>query len=227
MQMVDNKDKTSKRDMPKNDVPFSMSSMSLLEQAKLSALIEIDGDSDLRQHLLGVMGRSETARGARRSSREVPGMWTQIHVLDRMEKAYEILAMDPAATRPKAYGAAWPNYNPMTPGELNALRNEIFQAGGQGALSEWESEQNRVRPQPSSAQISRMEQALRWSFEYLSEDPRLARAIQLRSMWAAMGADIRKRCERQGFNHEIFNADWQQALNIITAALIARKVPVS
>jgi len=32
--------------------------------------------------------------------------------------------------------------------------------------------------------------------------------------------------QRRGIDHERFNRDWQQALGIITAALIAQRVPV-
>jgi hypothetical protein len=46
--------------------------------------------------------------------------------------------------------------------------------------------------------ISRMDQALRWSLEYLSDALELARAVSLRALWAAMRVDIRKRCERHG-----------------------------
>jgi hypothetical protein len=196
--------------------------MSQADLAKLSVLIEKDGDDDLREHLLGVIGRSETARGSLGSPREVPSSWTQIHVLDRLEEAFEIMAMMPAATRPKAYGSAWPS----------VMQEKIplvilAEMSASGELETQQEEQNRTRPQPSSAQISRMEQALRWPFEYLSDDSRMAKAIQLRAMWAAMGADIRKRCERRGMNHDWFNADWQKALAVITARLIARKVPVS
>jgi hypothetical protein len=209
------------------DANIDISHMSPSERAKLSTLIEKDGDADLREHLLGALGRSETARGSLRAAREVPSTWSIVHVLDRLEEAFQVMAMMPAATRPKAYGSAWPGYNPITPAELIGIKNEIFQAGGAAALSEWESEQNQTRDPPSSAQITRMEQALRWPFEYLRDWPELAKAISQRAMWAAMRVDIRRRCERRGINHDEFNVSWQEGLNIITAMLIARKVPVS
>jgi hypothetical protein len=144
-----------------------------------------------------------------------------------MKEAFEILAMDPAPTRPKAYGSAWPSYMPMTEGELRGLKNEILGAGGEAALNEWYSEQNRTRPLPSSAQITRRDEALRWPFEYLRDQPALAKAFSQHSVWEAMGDNIRKQCERRGIDHDEFNVFWQEGLNIITAMLIARKVPVS
>lgn len=201
--------------------------LSNLGRAKLSVLIEKDGDADLREHLLGALGRSETARPSLGSPREVPSTWSIVHVLDRLEEAFEVMGMMPAATRPKAYGSAWPGCSPITESELIGIKNEIFREGGQAALSEWEGERNQVRPVPSSAQITRMEQALRWPFEYLGDRPLLAKAISQRAMWAAMHVDIRRRCERRGIDHDEFNVFWQEGLNIITAMLIARKVPVS
>lgn len=225
--MSDIKRKTVLEGHSEKNVSLDLSKMSLLGRAQLSVLIEKDGDEDLRQHLLGAVGRAEMGRRAHRTSHELPTTWTMIHVLDRLEEAFRIISMMPAATGPQIYGSAWPNYNPMTQGELKAIRNEIYQLGGQSALSAWESEQNRVRLQPSSAQVSRMEQASRWPFEFLRDKPELARAISFRAMWSAMRVDIRKHCQRKGIDHETFNQQWQQGLNIITATLITRHVPVS
>lgn len=202
--------------------PPDLSGLSPDQRARLSTLIEADGDSDLRQHLLGAMGQSETTRRARGGVREVPDRWTQIHVLDRLEEAYAVLGGMPTATRPKQYG----NTMPTPDRERLSIRDQI-EMMGTGELEQMHEDRNRVRLAATSAQVSRMEQALRWPFEYLSDAPELAKAIQLRAMWSAMGVDIRKRCERRSIHHEHFNANWQQALAIITGALIARKVPVS
>lgn len=207
--------------MPKGD-SVDLAKMSLDQRAKLTALIEADGDTDLRQHLLGAMGRSEGASGARSRAREIPERWTLIHVLDRLEEAYSVLAGMPMATRPKQYGNAMP-----TPHQQKLSIYDQIEMLGTGELEQLHEDRNRVRLAPTSAQVTRMEQALRWPFEYLSDRPELAKAIQLRAMWSAMGVDIRKRCERRGINHDAFNANWQQALAAITGALIARKVPVS
>lgn len=217
-------DKTEENDgdIPGDNVPEALSKMSLTGRARLQVLIERDGDTDLRQHLLGAMGRSETTRGARRAAREVPDRWTIIHTLDRLEEAYQVLAGMPMATRPKQYGNAMP-----TPHRERLSIYDQIEMLGTGELEQLHEDRNRVRIAPTSAQVTRMEQALRWPFEYLGNRPELAKAIQLRAMWSAMGVDIRKRCERRGINHEVFNANWQQALGIITGALIARKVPVT
>jgi hypothetical protein len=142
--------------------------------------------------------------------------------LDRLEEAYEVLAGMPMVTRPKQYGNAMP-----MPSQQKLSIYDQIEMLGTGELEQMHEDRNRVRLAATSAQVTRMEQALRWPFEYLGDRPQLARAISLRAMWAAMRADIRKQCERRGMNHELFNQNWQQGLKIITAALVARKVPVS
>src|SRR6266404_2348050 len=220
--MTENKKEKDSRGYHEKDIRFAISPMSPSERAKLSVLIERDGDVDLREHLLGALGRSETGRGSLKSQREVPGSWSIVHVLDRLEEAFEVMAMMPAATRPKAFGSAWPS---MVQEKIPLVILAEMAAGGE--LETREEEKNRVRMPPSSAQITRMEQALRWPFEYLREWPELARAISQRSMWSAMHVNIRKRCERRGIDHDAFNVAWQEGLRIITVMLIARKVPVS
>jgi hypothetical protein len=208
--------------MQGENVTPDLSRLSLIDRARLAALIEADGDTDLRQHLLGAIGRSETTRGARLSNRAVvPEGWTQIHVLDRMEEAYGVLASQPGGGKARS-SSVWPA---MAAQQLSILDQiELMETG---ELEQRQQDQNRVRLAPTSLQISLMEQALAWPFQFLHDRPELAKAIQLRTMWAAMGADIRKRGERAGLHHDIFNSNWQQALAIITGALIARKVPVS
>jgi hypothetical protein len=193
-----------------------LSKLSILEQARLSALIEVDGDPGLRAHLLGAVGRSTPLR---RREREVPAQWTIIYVLDRLEEAVEVRAMMPASTRPKEFGAAWPTYT-----------YDRFDLNSQMETEELEktlADRNKVRLQPSAAQISRAEEAERWPFEFLADRPELARAIGLRTLWSVMKIDIRKRCLARGIDHAEFNVQWQAALSEIAGKLIARKVPVS
>jgi len=193
--------------------------LSLTDRARLAALAELDGGAAVRSLMLGAIGHSAPARASRGKVRELPSQWTQIHVLDRLEEAFEVMAMMPAATRPKSFGAAWPKY-----------AYDRFDLNAQLETAELEktlADRNKVRLSPTAAQVSRMDQALRWPFEYLSDQPDLARALSLRCFWAAMRADIRKRCAARGIDHGEFNAAWQNALRLVTMALIARKVPVT
>lgn len=201
-----------------SNVPEALSKMSPEQRAKLSALIEVDGDQALRQHLLGALGRSETTRGARGGAREIPERWSIVHVLDRLEEAYQVLGSLPAATRPKAYGSAWPS---VVQENIPLLIQAEMAESGELEI------QNRVRLPATTAQITRMEQALRWPFEYLNDRPAVARAISQKALWSALRIDIKKRCASLGIAHQEFNGLWQEGLGIITATLIARKVPVS
>jgi hypothetical protein len=221
--MADKKRENRHGDISRENVPPDLSQMSLIDRARLAAMIEVDGDETLRTHLLGAMGRTETGRGARGGARAVlPERWTQIHVWDRLEEGYEVLAGMPTATRPKAYGSAWPTVQK----ERLSIYDQI-QMLGTGEIEQMHEDRNRVRMAATSAQVTRMEQALRWPFEYLSDRPEMAKAINLRAMWAVMRVDIRKRCQRRGIDHDEFNRQWQQGLGVITASLIARKVPIS
>lgn len=221
-QMTENKGKHELGDKRDISVPVNLSQMSLGQRAKLSALIEVDGDTGLRQHLLGAVEARGEARGGRRAAREIPDRWTQVHVLDRLEDAFRTLASQPGGMIKPRSSSVWPA---MAQQKLSF--KDLIDMMGTGELEQREADQNRVRLAPTSQQVTRMEQALAWPFEFLREQPDLAKAVQLRALWSSMGVDIRKRCERRGIDHDAFNANWQRALAIITGALIARKVPVS
>lgn len=208
-------------DRSKDDVTLDLSRMSPQERARLSAMIEADGDTALRTHLLGAIGRSEATRSARGGVRELPTRWTQIHVLDRLEDAFRTLASQPGGGKARS-SSVWPVME-----QTRLTFKDLIDMQETGELEQRQADQNRVRLAPTSLQVSQMEQALAWPFEYLSDQPALARAIQLRALWASAGADIRKRCERRGMDHNEFNQSWQSALAIITGALIGHKVPVS
>lgn len=209
----------SRRKQHDRPAEFDLSLLSLTDRARLAALAELDGSSSVRGLMLGAVAASSPARASRARVRELPPQWTQIHVLDRLEEAFEVMAMMPAATRPKSYGAAWPKYA-YDRYDLNAqLETE--------ELEKTLADRNKVRLSPTAAQVSRMEQALRWPFEYLSDQPDLARALSLRCFWAALRTDIRKRCTDRGIDHVEFNVSWQHALRLVTGTLTVRKVPVT
>lgn len=205
------------------DAPPDLSNLSLTSRAKLAALIEVDGDTALREHLLGAIGRSNPVLRSRHSDRELPPQWTQIHVLDRLEEAYEILASMPMVTRPKEFGNGMPTV--VQEDRFSLLEQIRLQESGE--LEQMHGDRNRVRIAPTAAQVSRMDQALGWPFEHLGSKPELAKAISLRALWSVMRIDIRKRCQRRGIDHREFNVQWQQALAQITSALRANRVPVS
>lgn len=144
-----------------------------------------------------------------------------IAVSDRLEEAYRVLASQPGA-RGRQASTVWPA---TTADRLSIL--DMIELMGTGELEARAEERNRVRLTPTALEISRMEEALGWPSRYLRDRPEQARAIQLRAMWSAMGADIRRRCARRGLDHDALNRDWQEALALITGALAADRVPVS
>lgn len=208
--------------MKSDNVLSDMSRMSLSARVELMARIEEDGDSDLRGYVIEALGwgTAQPARTARERARELPPQWTQIHVLDRLEEAFAVLVMLPARTRPMQYGSAMPSPVQERPSFKDLI--DMADAG-----DSFEDTRNRVRLAPTTAQITRMDQALRWPFEHLADHPDLARALSLRAMWAAMKVDIRKRCERRGIYHNRFQLQWQHGLRLVTERLVMARVPVS
>lgn len=220
--MTENKGKNRLGDKRDNNLSLELSRMSLTDRARLAALVEVDGDAALRDHLLGAIGRSQQTLLSRRSAREVPVQWTPVHTLDRLEEAYLVLANQPATSGPKQYGNGMPTV--VQERLTNKDWIDLFESG---ELESMHADRNRVRIPATAAQVTRMEQALRWSFEYLGDRPLLARALSQRALWAALKFDIRRRCETLGIRHAEFNVFWQEGLQIVTASLIARKIPVS
>lgn len=219
--MIGNKGK-NRQDIGDIGSVMDMSSMSLIDRARLTALIETDGDANLREHLLGAIGRSEQSLVSRRSTVEIPPKWTPVYVLDRLEEAYAVLANQPATSGPKQYGNGMP-----TVVQERLTNKDWIDLYETGELDKMHEDRNRVRIPATAAQVTRMEQALRWPFEYLSERPHAARALSQRALWAALKLDIRRRCEALGIQHSEFNAFWQAGLQEVTAMLIVRKVLVS
>lgn len=196
--------------------------MSLEQRAKLAVLIETDGGDTLRDHLLGAIGRSEQSLLSRRSSRELPAQWTPVHVLDRLEEAFLVLANQPAAGGPKQYGNGMP-----TVVQERLTNKDWIDLYESGELDKIHEDRNRVRIPATAAQVTRMEQALRWPFEYLGDQPALARSLSQRALWSALKFDIRRRCEHLGIRHAEFSLFWQEGLRVVTTMLVVRKVPVS
>jgi hypothetical protein len=218
--MIENKGKSGSGDKMDKLDKLDLSKMSPDQRARLSALIEVDGDASLREHLLGAVGRS--ASSGLRPAREIPDRWTQIFVLDRLEEAFLVLANQPAAAGPKQYGNGMP-----TVVQERLTNKDLIDLYESGELAKMHEDRNRVRIPATAAQVTRMEQALRWPFEYLADKPLFARSLSQRALWAALKYDIRRRCEALRIDHAGFNQQWQAGLQIVTAALIARKVPVS
>ncbi len=188
----------------------------LTERAKLAARAELRGE---RQGILGAIGQTTLTPLTR--ARTVPDRWSLIHVMERLEEAFRILARLPLPTRPRGYINSMPIYL-YDRGDLNS-QIETYELERMARL------RNRVRIPPSPAEIARMEQALHWPSAYLSglEFEHVARAVNLGSLWAAFDVDINKAVKRIKVTRRTFNARKLQGLRIIATELIRRRVPVS
>jgi hypothetical protein len=203
-------------DAEAHDKLDSGSVQQLTERAAAAARAELRGE---RAGILGVIGNSALPQAFGRS-RSVPDRWSLVHVMERLEEGFRILARLPIATRPRGYVNSMP-FPIYDRADLNA-QLETYE------LEQLLKRRNRVRIPPTPAEIGRMEEALRWPTLYLSgpEFHHVARAVNLGSLWAAFDADVDARVKRLKITRRAFNARKLQGLRIITGELIRRRVPV-
>ncbi len=188
----------------------------LAERAATAARAELRGE---RTGILGAIAHSERPHPLTRT-RRVPERWSLIHVMERLEESFRILARLPIATRPRGYVNSMPFYV-YDRGDLNA-QIETHE------LERLAQIRNRVRIPPSPAEIARMEEALRWPTLFLSgaEFHHVARAVNLGSLWAAFDADVDKGVKRLKITRRSFNARKLQGLRIIARELVRNRVPI-
>jgi hypothetical protein len=188
---------------------------SLKERAAIAARAELRGE---RTGILGATALEPLEPLAR--AHRVPECWSFIHVMERMEEAFRILARLPVATRPRGYVNSMPYYL-YDRGDLNA-QMETYELDRMARM------RNRVRIAPSPAEVARMEEALRWPTLFLAgaEFQHVARAVNLGSLWSAFDADIDAGLKRMKITRRTFNARKLQGLRIITSELIRRRVAV-
>jgi hypothetical protein len=192
------------------------SAPALTERAAAAARAELRGE---RAGILGAIGTSAAPHAFVRA-RSVPDRWSLLHVMERLEEGFRILARLPIATRPRGYVTSMP-FPIYDRADLNA-QLETYELDRMAQL------RNRVRIPPTPAEIGRMEEALRWPTMYLSgaEFHHVARAVNLGSLWAAFDADVGTRLKRLKITGRTFNARKLQGLRIITRELVRRRVPV-
>lgn len=111
-------------------------------------------------------------------------VWHHEAVGGRLVEAASVIRRMPMRIWPKEFGTAWPRFEAMTAGELQALKNELQQVG---QLEAWERDQNRIRIPPSGAEIERADEALAWIGKYLSHDRETAQAV---GYWASKTYDL-------------------------------------
>jgi hypothetical protein len=188
----------------------------LAERAAGAARAELRGD---RGAILGAVGPATPIRSFLRA-RSVPDRWSFVHVMERHEEGFRILARLPIATRPRGYVNSMPL--PVHDRADFHAQLETYELDRLAQLH------NRIRIPPTPAEIGRMEEALSWPAAYLAgpEFHHVARAVNLGGLWAAYDADIDERLRRLKITRRAFNARRLQGLRIITRELIRGRVPV-
>lgn len=189
--------------------------LSLNERAAEAARAELHGE---RTGILGALGPATQMPLVR--ARHVPDRWSLIHVMERMEEGFRILARLPMATRPRGYVNSMPTYL-YDRGDLNSQLETR-------ELERMSRLRNQVRILPSPAEIARMEEALRWPAIYLSgpEFHHIARAVNLSSLWAAFEVDVDKALRRIKVPRRAFNARKLHGFRIIAQELVRRRVSI-
>lgn len=132
-----------------------------------------------------------------------PKKWTGKYIGTRLADAHATLRRLPMSTRPKEFGAIWPEY-------VHAAGELALQAGS-GTLM---LGRNRIIGGTSAADLARMHEALAWPMQFLSSNPVHARAVNEWAYWSQI----------DGATQDAFV---DEALTHIAAHLNVRKVPVT
>lgn len=124
---------------------------------------------DLRRRI-DALGEPETG---------IPASWTPEHVGARLIEAYEVLSRSGGRILPARYGNGWP-----------AMVHEFADMVDAQArmLAEKEKAQARAA-RPTSDELSRMEEALRWPMDHLDGRPLAADALMFWTYAKATGRD--------------------------------------
>ena len=189
----------------------------LAERAANAARAELRGE---RTGILGAIGSSAPPLLLSRT-RRVPERWSLIHVMERMEEAFRILARLPTATRPRGYINSMPFYV-YDRGDLNAQ------------LETYELERLAQGEKPrAAAAVARRDRphgrSVALAGGFISAVPNFimsrARSISARCGRHSIPMPTR-RLKRMKITRRTFNARKLQGLQIITRELVRRRVPI-
>jgi len=110
----------------------------------------------------------------------IPAAWTPEHVGVRLIEAYEVLSRSGGRILPARYGNGWPamvhEFADMVDAQARALAEKDKQAARAA--------------RPTSDELSRMEEALRWPMDHLDGRPLAADALMFWTYAKATGRDM-------------------------------------
>ena len=111
---------------------------------------------------------------------ETPTQWTPEHVGKRLTEAFDVLSRYSVRVGPKKYGNGWPamihEFSDMVDAQARALADK--------------ERQQAITSRPTSDEVSRMDEALRWSMNYLADLPMPADALMLWAYAKALHRDM-------------------------------------
>jgi hypothetical protein len=189
--------------------------LSVDARARLGVAAELAGR---REGALGALAPRPAGLSIERK-RRLPDSWSVVHVLDRLEEAYEVLGRTPMTTRPRGYVSPMPKYA--------YEHSDLVAQVETGELDRLMRSANRVRLGATSAEIERMEQALRWCAIYLADKREVAEAVGLYAKWAAQNANISHRCRELGISKRTLYRRNMHGVHLIALGLTRDRVPVS
>lgn len=174
----------------------------------------------LGRPMMGVVDAPRRVMAGGSPKRRIPDRWTPVHVLDRLEEAYAVLARMPMSIWPKGYKSLMPAY-------AYSYEDLVGQAET-GELERLTRERNHYRVRgATAAEVARMEQALGWAGEYLADVPEVARDLQLAAQWAAAKRDVKKLCQKRKIDRQALLRNKIKGMNIIAVRLVQAAVPVT
>lgn len=172
-------------------------------------------------------GDPRASRGLAARRRPLPTSWNIVHVMDRIEEAVDVLGRMPVMPGPRGHSNSMPDYA-YTIGDLNAQAES-------GELEKMLRANMKPRIPVTAAEITRMQQALRWPAVYLRSAAGLhvthmaevSRAVINGALWNVTGANIGKRCRGLNLTTRAFYRQQMHGVEIITRGLIRDDVPVT
>jgi hypothetical protein len=149
----------------------------------------------------------------------IPDVWYGFHVGLRLVEALRTLQQMPMNGHPQAFGNSWPAY---------AI--EFSERSGYEDDEAWKKDQaaerNRIRPRPSSIEISRMELAIGWPIQYLRDLPQLLSAVQSAAFVRVRHQPLERAAKYLKLPGRVVRRWNREGLDLIAAGLRRDAVPI-
>jgi hypothetical protein len=150
---------------------------------------------------------------------ELPPRWTGPHCGLRLCEGFRTLRQLPVQSAVLGFKSTyWVGY-------AYEFQDLIAQAEGE-TLKATQREQNRVRLQPSLAEVTRCEAVIGWGSQYLSRFEHLCAAVNMVALAHSLGRDAGWCTRKRGGYADTWRANHDHGCEIIAAGLIRNRIPV-